>query len=148
RRRDLGVLVMFMMAIGALAALWLSGIAARQLARPIGTLRAAAMAIASGARELPLESGDEPTVEFSPVFTAFRMMAADLAASTRALEEAQRRTAAVLRNVASGVIAIDGEGLVTLANPRAETLLGVPLDAGVRFSERAHERIAGVVEHF
>ena len=36
RARDLGVLVLFATAIGALAALWLSGIAARQLARPIG----------------------------------------------------------------------------------------------------------------
>ncbi len=38
---------------------------------------------------------------------AFRRMAADLNASRAALEEAQRRTAAVLRNVASGVVAVD-----------------------------------------
>ena len=36
-------------------------------------------------------------------------MAADLSASRTALEEAQRRTAAVLRNVASGVIAVDSD---------------------------------------
>ena len=46
RARDLGVLVLFATAIGALAALWLSGIAARQLARPIGSLRHAALALA------------------------------------------------------------------------------------------------------
>ncbi|HEX3867521.1 MAG TPA: ATP-binding protein, partial [Gemmatimonadaceae bacterium] len=146
RRRDLGVLVLFSTAIGAVAALWLSGIAARQLARPIAALRYAAMSIAAGARELPFES--EPTVEFSPVFTAFRIMAADLSASTAALEEAQRRTAAVLRNVASGVIAVDADGRVTLANPRAEALLAASLEPGVLLTEHAPKRIAAVVEHF
>ena len=127
RRRDLGVLVLFATAIGALAALWLSGIAARQLARPIETLRQAALAIASGNREAPLGNVDEPTAEFRPVFAAFRRMAADLHASHTALEEAQRRTAAVLRNVASGVIALDDAGRVMLANPRADALLDVAL---------------------
>ena len=79
RRRDLGVLVLFATAVGALAALWLSGIAGRQLARPIGELRRAALSLAGGARTLPLET--EPTVEFSPVFTAFHRMASDLNAS-------------------------------------------------------------------
>src|SRR6185436_4726588 len=128
RRRDLGVLVLFATAVGALAALWLSGFAARQLARPIGELRSAALAIAGGARVPPLEA--EPTVEFNPVFSAFRRMAADLHASRTDLEEAQRRTAAVLRNVGSGVVAVDPSGTVSLANPRAETLLGDPLMPG------------------
>ena len=64
------------------------------------------------------------------MFTAFRRMAADLNASRTALEEAQRRTAAVLRNVASGVVAVDRERRVTLANPRAEQLLGGSLPPG------------------
>ena len=55
RRRDLGVLVLFATAVGALAALWLSGIVARQLARPIGTLRQAALSIAGGARTLSFD---------------------------------------------------------------------------------------------
>jgi signal transduction histidine kinase len=128
RRRDLGVLVLFATAIGGIAAFWLSGIAARQLARPIRSLREAALSIGGGERLPTLEP--RPTVEFQPVFSAFRRMAADLHASRFALEEAQRRTAAVLRNVASGVIAIDEAGAVTLANPRAEALAGVPLPAG------------------
>ncbi|HKO15257.1 MAG TPA: ATP-binding protein [Gemmatimonadaceae bacterium] len=128
RRRDLGVLVLFSTAVGAVAALWLSGIAARELARPIRTLRHAALSIASGEQMPPLEG--EPTVEFHPVFTAFRRMAADLAASRSALEESQRRTAAILRNVASGVIAVAPDGRVVLANPRADDLLRVPLPPG------------------
>lgn len=146
RRRDLGVLVLFATAVGALAALWLSGIAARQLARPIRQLREAALALATGARTPPLEG--EPTVEFQPVFTAFRRMASDLNASRTALEEAQRRTAAVLRNVASGVVAVDVDGRVSLANPRAQALVGDTLVAGARFEDAAPVSVAKVVERF
>jgi signal transduction histidine kinase len=146
RRRDLGVLVLFATAVGALAALWLSGIAARQLARPIRTLREAALALASGARTPPLEG--EPTVEFQPVFTAFRRMASDLNASRTALEEAQRRTAAVLRNVASGVVAVDADGRVSLSNPRSQALFGNALSAGERFADVAPSSVARVVERF
>jgi len=145
RRRDLGILVLFTTALGALAALWLSGIAARKLARPIAVLREAALSIAGGGRMPPLES--EPTIEFNPVFSAFRRMGDDLSASRSALEEAQRRTAAVLRNVASGVVAVDADGRVALANPRAESLLGASLPAGALFAQLV-PAVAGRVERF
>jgi signal transduction histidine kinase len=133
RRHDLGVLVLFASVLGALAALWLSGVAARSLALPIGRLRSAALAIAAGEREPPLAGGTPE--EFAPVFSAFRHMAADLGESHAALESAQRRTAAVLRNVASGVVAVSADGSVTLANPRAEALLGRPLPAGLAVAD-------------
>jgi nitrogen fixation/metabolism regulation signal transduction histidine kinase len=88
RARDLGILVLFATAVGALAALWLSGIAARQLARPIGSLRRAALALASGEREPALVG--QPTTEFAPVFAAFRRMMADLNASRVAQARAER----------------------------------------------------------
>ncbi len=88
RARDLNILVMFATAVGALAALWLSGIAAQQLARPIGSLRRAALALAGGEREPALE--DRPTTEFIPVFAAFRRMVADLDASRIAQAKAER----------------------------------------------------------
>jgi two-component system nitrogen regulation sensor histidine kinase NtrY len=146
RRRDLGVLVLFATALGALAALWLSGIAARQLARPIGALRSAARSVARGERDLPLES--DAASEFLPVFNAFRAMAADLGASRAALEEAQRRTDAVLRTVASGVVAVDEQGRVILANPRAETLLGGVPPAGAPVSEMPATAVAARVASF
>jgi two-component system nitrogen regulation sensor histidine kinase NtrY len=88
RARDLGILVLFATAVGALAALWLSGIAAQQLARPIGSLRRAALALASGEREPALEG--RPTTEFLPVFAAFRRMVSDLDASRKAQARAER----------------------------------------------------------
>jgi len=146
RARDLGILVLFATAIGALAALWLSGIAAQQLARPIGSLRRAALALASGEREPMLEG--RPTAEFLPVFAAFRRMVSDLNSSRSALEEATRRTATVLRNVASGVIAVDDHGVVTLANPRADQLLGSALPPGTRLADVETGELATLVQVF
>ncbi|MBC7788695.1 MAG: ATP-binding protein [Anaerolineae bacterium] len=128
RRRDLGVLVLFLTLAGALGALWLSGVAARSLAKPIGELRGAALALAGG--ELHPLLPPNPPAEFVPVFSAFRRMGGDIRESRAALLEAERRTAAVLRNVASGVIAVDRSGVTLLANPRAEALLGAPLEFG------------------
>jgi signal transduction histidine kinase len=146
RRRDLGVLVLFATAVGAVAALWLSAVAARQLARPIGVLRTAARAVARGERELPFEG--EATSEFLPVFRAFEAMAVDLGESRAALEEAQRRTDAVLRTVASGVIAVDEHGRVILANPRAETLLGDVPRAGEPVSRMTTSAVAARLAGF
>jgi signal transduction histidine kinase len=88
RRRDLGILVLFATAAGALAAFWLSGLVARGLAGPIRSLRQAALTLAAGGRTPALE--DNPTVEFRPVFTAFRRMATDLEASRAATAHAER----------------------------------------------------------
>ncbi len=123
RREDLGILVLFAAALGALAALWSSGVAARSLARPVGALREAALAIASG-RTIP-RLGVAPASEFAPVYQAFGRMAADLSASRAALEAAQRRTDAVLQHVASGVLAIMPDGEIIIGNPRAESMLGI-----------------------
>jgi signal transduction histidine kinase/PAS domain-containing protein len=146
RRRDLGVLVLFATAVGAVAALWLSAVAGRQLARPIGVLRSAARAVARGERELTFES--ERTSEFLPVFRAFEAMAVDLGESRAALEEAQRRTDAVLRTVASGVVAVDEQGRVILANPRAETLLGDVPRAGEPVSRMTSAAMAARLAGF
>ena len=57
---------------------------------------------------------EQPPLEFEPVFGAFERMAADIRVSQSALEEARRRTAAVLATVATGVVGIDPAG------PRAD----------------------------
>lgn len=132
RREDLVMLLLFGALSGVLAALWLSGLAARQFARPIGALRDAAVAVAAGERAPRLD--EAPPSEFVPVFDAFRTMADDLRASERALDAARRRTDAVLREVASGVIAVDGDARVVLANPRAESLLGGSVPPGTMLS--------------
>lgn len=145
RRRDLAMLLAFATLIGALAALALSRAASRALAEPIGSLRTAALAIAAGEREPPLVAA--PPAEFVPVFSAFRRMAADLGASRAALEAAERRTSAVLRDVATGVVALSPEGTVTLANPRVIALLGGRMTTGAPI-EKVHGAIAARVREF
>src|SRR5262249_47270786 len=132
--------------ISTLAAFWLSKLTTRELAQPIGSLRHAALAIATGSRVPPLET--EPTMKFSPVFTAFRRMAADLHTSRTELEKAQRRTSTVLQNVASDVVAVDPDRQMSLANPRAEQLLGSPLPPGTSFAATAPRPLADVVQRF
>jgi two-component system nitrogen regulation sensor histidine kinase NtrY len=88
RARDIGVLLLFATAVGALGALWLSGVAAHQFSRPIAALRRAARAVARGDRRPP-ELPRAPS-EFEPVFTAFRRMAADLERSRVELARAER----------------------------------------------------------
>ena len=149
RRLDLAVLVLLLSISGALAALWLSGVASRELARPIGALRDAALSLANGRAMPPLEA--TPPAEFVPVFGAFAQMATDLSTSRAALEEAQRRTAAVLREVASGVVAIRTDGTVLLANPRAAELLRTSLPAGrdvLAATDGALPRVAPAVREF
>ncbi|MEO7039241.1 MAG: ATP-binding protein [Candidatus Elarobacter sp.] len=145
RRHDLAVLVACATVLGALAALALSRIASRSLAEPIGALRIAALAIARGDREPPLAA--RAPDEFQPVFSAFRRMAADLGESRAALESAQRRTAATLRNVASGVVALDADDVITLANPRAEAMLDRALPPGMT-AELLGEETAGRLRAF
>ncbi|HUF65136.1 MAG TPA: HAMP domain-containing sensor histidine kinase [Gemmatimonadaceae bacterium] len=88
RARDIGVLLLFATAVGALGALWLSGIAAHQFSRPIAALRRAARAVARGDRRPP--ALPRAPSEFEPVFTAFRRMAADLERSRVELARAER----------------------------------------------------------
>jgi signal transduction histidine kinase len=97
-RADLGILVLFTTVLGAVAALGLSGLAARRLARPIDALRRAALAMAAGDREPDLAGN--PPVEFAPVFAAFRRMAADFGESQRVLAwgEMARQVAHEIKN--------------------------------------------------
>jgi len=82
------------------------------------------------------------------VFGAFRQMAADLAVGREALEAARRRTAAVLRDVASGVLAVDADARVTLANPRVEALLGHSMLPGSALDGRGPALLAARVRAF
>ena len=145
-RSDIGVLVLFAASIGALAALGLSGLAARELERPVGALRLAAQRIARGERYPGPERA--PAMEFVPVFSAFERMDADLRSSRAALEEAQRRTESVLRDVASGVIAVDRDGRVMLANPGADALLGKPVTIGMTLRQLGEPELAARTEAF
>ena len=113
---------------GLVAAMGLAAIAARTLATPVQALQRAAEQVGRG--ELPSPFSPDAPGEFAPVMEAFERMATDVRRSQAALEAARQRTAAVLRNVATGVVALDEAWRIVTSNPRAEELLGVILHAG------------------
>ncbi len=128
RLEDLALGVLLATLVGLVAAVTLAGLVARGLARPVAALREAAVAVGRGVPPPAFPPG--PLREFAPVMSAFERMAADVHQSQAALEEARRRTAQVLANVATGVIALDAELRVTMANPRAGELIGTALEPG------------------
>ena len=131
-QEDLALALLLGTLAGLVAAVVLAGLAARALARPVADLRDAAAAVGRGA---PPDLPRAALQEFQSVFTAFERMAADVEEGREALEAARRRTARVLANVATGVVALDRDLTVTIANPRAQELLGARLEPGQSIGE-------------
>jgi len=82
REQDLGIATMVAAALGIIAAVLLSGIAARGLARPIQELRRAALALGTG--ETVAVRPDRLPGELEPVFAALEQAAADVERNQRA----------------------------------------------------------------
>jgi signal transduction histidine kinase len=127
-QEDLAFGLVLVTLIGVGGAIGLAAFASRSLARPVQSLESAAGAVGRGDPVPPFDT-DIPT-EFVSVVNAFERMAQDVEASQDALESARRRTATVLSNVATGVVALDDAMRVTIANPAAQALLDTPLFPG------------------
>jgi signal transduction histidine kinase len=134
RQLDLALVLLLATLVGVAAALVGAQRASRALSRPVAELRRSALALGRGQPMPP--HADKPPLEFEPVFGAFERMAADIRSSQHALEEARRRTAAVLATVATGVVGIDPAGRVLIANRRAVDLVGAELEEGAPLLER------------
>jgi len=134
RQLDLALVLLIATLAGVAAALAGAQVASRALSRPVSELRRSALALGKG-KPMPVHSG-RPLLEFEPVFGAFERMAADIRSTQSALEEARRRTAAVLATVATGVVGVDPRGRVLIANRQAVDLLGAQLEEGELFLER------------
>jgi signal transduction histidine kinase len=128
QQEDLALVLVLATLAGLGAAVSLAGLAAGGLAKPVAALREAALAVGRGSEPPPFPPGAPR--EFEPVLSAFGRMVTDVRRSQGALEEARERTARVLANVATGVIAVDDALRVTMANARAEELLGESLAPG------------------
>ena len=126
-QRDLAFFLLLATLVGIAAAVAAAQVVARALARPVADLRTSALSLGRG--ETPPPPGTPP-VEFEELFGAFARMSSDVRSSQAALESARRRTAAVLADVATGVLALDARGIVIIANPRAREMLGHALVEG------------------
>jgi signal transduction histidine kinase len=134
RQLDLALVLLLTTLAGVAAALVGAQRASRTLSRPVAELRRSAVALGRG-QPMPARVGSPP-LEFEPVFGAFERMAADIRSSQEALEEARRRTAAVLGTVATGVVGIDPAGRVLIANRQAVDLVGAALEEGAPLLDR------------
>ena len=149
RQLDLALVLLLATLAGVAAALAGAGIAARTLSRPVAELRRSALALGKG-HPMPVHA-ERPPLEFEPVFGAFERMAADIRSSQSALEDARRRTDAVLATVATGVVGVDPQGKVLIANRQAVDILGAALQEGEPFLERLSEEwspLAAAVRRF
>ncbi|MDE2782958.1 MAG: ATP-binding protein [Gemmatimonadota bacterium] len=140
RRRDVADLLGVAIVLGPILSLGLALIVGRALARPIQTLQVASERVGRG--NLAVHLPEDRLDEFGAVFAAFNRMVLRLGEARRELLRTTRRTQAIVEEVATGVIALDTRGRVTVANPVAESLLGAPLETGAtipRSGERGGE---------
>ena len=128
RQRDVADLLGFAIVLGPILSLGLALFVGRALTRPIQTLQVASERVGSG--NLAVHLPEERVDEFGSVFAAFNRMVLRLDDARRELLRTTRRTEAIVEEAATGVIAVDPTGCVTVANPRAESLLATSLAIG------------------
>ncbi len=128
RRQEVADLLGFAIVLGAALSLALAFLVGGTLTRPIETLQVASERVGSGNLKvrLPADRSDE----FGSVFSAFNRMVLGIRRARRALLRTTRRTQAIVEEAATGVVALDSSGLVTLVNPRAEALLKEEIQPG------------------
>lgn len=114
RQRDLAMVFLLATLAGVAASLLAARAAAKALSRPVSELRSAALAFGKGQPVLP--PSERPPQEFTPVFSAFEKMTADV----RKTHEAQERVA---RIVAWGEMA--NQVAHEIKNPLTPMRLGV-----------------------
>ena len=112
-----------------LAAIWFGLVFAEQLVTPISALILAAERVRTGdlGVRVPESAQDDEIGLLGRVFNRMtgqiKGQRDELIAANKMLDERRRFTEAVLSGASSGVIGLDSNGFITLANSRAEELL-------------------------
>ena len=125
---DLLELLGFFMVLGAGLSLGLALLAGRALTRPIHALQIASERVGSG--NLNLRLPEDRVDEFGSVFRAFNRMVGRVRSARRELVRTSKRTQLIMDEAAVGMVALDADGRITLANPRARELLGSAVVVG------------------
>jgi len=128
RSREVAHLLGFALAGGLAVSLVLALLVGQALSRPIQALRVASERVGSGnlGMRLPTDRSDE----FGTVFRAFNRMVRRLRRARRNLVRNTRRTRAIVEDVATGVVALNPDGEVVLANGQARSLLQMEIREG------------------
>jgi two-component system phosphate regulon sensor histidine kinase PhoR len=129
--------------VATVVAIALAIVVAERTARPVRELTAVAERMAQG--ELGARLHPSARDEIGQLTRSFNYMADQLQEKVSALTEERRQLAAVLENMADGVLIVGGDGRVRLINPSAASLLGTTREAalGLSFAQatRHHELI-------
>jgi two-component system nitrogen regulation sensor histidine kinase NtrY len=137
-----------------LAAVWLGFHFARQLVQPVSELIEAAERVRAGdldIRVAELPDADEVSIlsrTFNRMTSQLASQRAELIEANRQLDKRRRFTETVLAGVSAGVIGLDLDGRITLANRSAAEFLGVEpaTMAGRPFAEMLPE-IAPILDN-
>ncbi|HEY8383516.1 MAG TPA: PAS domain-containing sensor histidine kinase [Microvirga sp.] len=117
-----------------LSAIWFGLNFANRLVAPVRRLIHATDQVATGNFyvQVPVRGREGDLAHLGETFnkmtSELRRQHDGLTAASELIDRRRRFTEAVLSGVSAGVIGIDGEGIVTIANPSTEALLGAPLD--------------------
>jgi two-component system phosphate regulon sensor histidine kinase PhoR len=118
--RDFLLIAMLSLAVASgIAILW-----ARRVAGRLRQMGDFARGVPQGKFAPPLPKG--PRDEIGILADALNAMATDLAHTLERLEQEGRRSRSILENMAEGLMLLDGRGRISLINPAAHTLLGIP----------------------
>ncbi len=132
---------------GVLAAL-LAWLLSRYIIRPIDALTGVAGAMAAG--DLDRRSDPRGTDEIGRLGLAFNRMADELRETIEIISDERAKLAAILETMGDGLLVIDHEGMILLANSAAERLLqpyARPLRDGRRREVRGRALIAVAIDH-
>ena len=116
------VLAVVAMLLGAGLALWV--LAARYLVRPIRVVRDAAERIAGG--DLDANVSLDRSDELGELGIAFNAMSRELRSRVGQLDANRRELAAIMDNMSEGLLVVDANGVVIMANRAALQMLGRP----------------------
>lgn len=128
RRRDVADLLLAALVLSPVLSLVLAFFVGRALARPLNELRVASDRVGGG--NLAVGLPEDRVDEFGAVFAAFNRMVLRLDETRQELVRTTRRTRAIVEEVATGVVAVNSAGKITVVNPQAQSLLKVPLEPG------------------
>lgn len=120
-----------------LSAIWTGIAVADRLVRPIRQLIGAADEVATGNLDVavPVRPSDGDVASlgdtFNKMLLELKSQRNEILSAKDLIDERRRFSEAVLAGVTAGVIGVDSEGIVTIVNPSAETMLGISAKAAL-----------------